>query len=209
MSVMARPRNRPTPCFQYGVIGECDGRGWRIGFHNLQDMGSHDSGNLRDDRNHDRISELAVRLGVRYRNAEIVGISHKTGAFAWRQPPWTVSLLGDEDLGAILVVACRQGPGHHVWRDQSVSESMSHGLVLRLVVLQILPQVRGERVFFPDPLVVEIKEPVSIPWKERFRPVRPVQDVPEPYIRSYPAEYRGSIWPFKKFIGYVREHAQD
>lgn len=33
--------------------------------------------------------------------------------------------------------------------------------------------------------------------------------VPEPYIRSYPAEYRGSIWPFKKFIGYVREHAQD
>lgn len=33
--------------------------------------------------------------------------------------------------------------------------------------------------------------------------------VSEPYIRSYPAEYRGSIWPFKKFIGYVREHAQD
>ncbi len=396
MSVMARPRDRPTPCFQYGVIGECDGRGWRIGFHNLQDMGSHDSGNLRDDRNHDRISELAVRLGVRYRNAEIVGISHKTGAFAWRQPPWTVSLLGDEDLGAILVVACRQGPGHHVWRDQSVSESMSHGLVLRLVVLfqlspvdlnqvittgtaaltygeaeekailkwvdelnlrdggdfpkgetvsakareiqekiydhteylrinpdlKLIEYTRVEYALFrhmeqakymdsvrdgfddldafvqlalsllnsrksragkgfenqigailtangllfqeqvktegskrpdfvfpsgaayhdmgrsPDKLVVlaakttckdrwrqiltEAKRMENEPkWLITLQQGNSVQQlnemmednvrlvVPEPYIRSYPAEYRGSIWPFKKFIGYVREHAQD
>ncbi|RGX29475.1 hypothetical protein DWV26_09570 [Bifidobacterium pseudocatenulatum] len=89
MSVMACPRDRPTPCFQYGVIGECDGRGWHIGFHNLLQQGNS---------------------------------------------------------------------------VQQLNEMMEDNV--RLIVS-------------------------------------------EPYIRSYPAEYRGSIWPFKKFIGYVREHAQD
>ncbi len=116
----------------------------------LLDMRLHGLCYKLDDRDHHGVSELPVGLGIRDRNPPGPARplkAHETRAFGWGQPSRPVARLLDEDLRAILVVSGRERPGDVIGPEQAETEPVAGGIVLRLVVLEILPELRGEGVF--------------------------------------------------------------
>ena len=78
---------------------------------------------------------------------ECLRVTHEPGAFARRKSARILALLRDEDFRAVLVVAGAEGAGSVFLRDKAEAETVSGGLVLPGVILEVLPQVVGERVF--------------------------------------------------------------
>ncbi len=116
----------------------------------LLDMRLHGLCYKLDDRDHHGVSELPVGLGIRDRNPPGPARplkAHETRAFGWGQPSRPVARLLDEDLRAILVVSGRERPGDVIGPEQAETEPVAGGIVLRLVVLEILPELRV-RVYF-------------------------------------------------------------
>ena len=67
-------------------------------------MWAHDARDLGDGRHDHAVAELAVSLRVRHRDAQLVRVAHKPGAFTRRQTAGPFIALGDEDFAAVLVI---------------------------------------------------------------------------------------------------------
>src|SRR5665213_1025760 len=113
------------------------------------DVRLHRLGHKLHHRNDHRVSELLVRLGIGNSDPEfsLFGLeSHQAGAFDRRKPPWSLARLRHQNFRAVFVIACRQGPGNVVRSEQAEAETIARSIVLRLVVLEIFPEMRSERV---------------------------------------------------------------
>jgi hypothetical protein len=100
------------------------------------------------DRHDDCVSELSISLGVGNRNFEVRRVAHQPTAFSRRQTARILAgTLGDQDLGTILVITSTERSRHVLAGKQSKTEAISCRFVLRGIVLEVLPEVIGERVF--------------------------------------------------------------
>lgn len=105
--------------------------------------------NAFDNRHDDGISKLPVSLGVRNRYLHVSRIAHEFGAFAGGETPGIFAgALENQDFRTVLVVARTQGPRNVIAGEKSEAETVARRLVLLGVVLQILPEVVRQRVFF-------------------------------------------------------------
>jgi len=123
----------------------------------------HDAGHFADGRHHDRVPKLLVGACIRHRDNKAVRKAHQACALSGSQATRELThALVYEYLGSIFVITRREGSGHVIRSKQTKSETITFGLVLRLVLLQVIPQAGSQRIFLEGAffLCVEISAPV-------------------------------------------------
>ncbi len=101
-----------------------------------------------DDGDGDGVAELAVGLGVG--DGDLVGIrvAHEACAFARGEAARVAGgALGDEDFAAVFVIASGERAGDPVGAEDTAAEAIALGFVFGGVVLEVGPELVGERVF--------------------------------------------------------------
>ena len=93
------------------------------------------------------VAELPVGLGVGDGNSELRrgGLleTHQAGEFPGREAAGHPSLPPDQDFGAVLVVARREGAGDVVRPGQPEPEAVALPAVLLGLALEVLPETVG------------------------------------------------------------------
>ena len=120
------------------------------GVESLSDVGLNSLGHELNHRNHDCVAELAVGLRVRHLDAPTAVTAveaHETGTLEGSEASWPFSGLLDQHLRPILVITSRQSARDIARSEQAVAEPVALRLVLRLVILQVLPEPRRQGVF--------------------------------------------------------------
>ena len=79
--------------------------------------------------------------------------------------------LRDQDFRAVFVVTCAQSSRRVFARHQTKAETISSRFVLRRVVLEIFPEMIGERVFLRH---IVFKDGFELrPFRREFREFKP------------------------------------
>ena len=135
---------------------------WQLGIF-IPEKLRHQQRRFPNDGHRNRIAKLLVSTCIRNRNSKSIGQPHQTRALTRRQSPRVLARLLDQNFRTILVVTRRKCPCNVFSGYKAESKAIALCLVLRRVVLEIGPQMIGQRKFRNNPPLRMIKIAPLIP----------------------------------------------